>query len=483
LDIGQTCEGKSGTIDDLELARPTSSGWHHLSPGHGLFASSIFNLIEDDMLLRRLFRERNELLQIRIPFRILIAITVMITPLFGQAKRLWVLQGTGEMAEYDPASFALKQKVKAPPDAVKSPTAVEVNQAGQILFAAPISLPLSDEDAVGVHKVWLWNGQSASTIDQGVQRKTEATGSNQAVTDLVPVPHLSADGKSLYWFGNESRRLEREGVDLSITTTWKAWRTDIKGEAREEVASTTLPDCRCPTGSCEESCPSGMVWVPDTGVDKFFLVTQIVAGQTATLYKSTTAYTFDGGKWSATPLAEALQRVLDVDSKGTVIINSLPDTGCCGWSNQSNDQTMVLASGKKISIFDERETYKNPDYDVSFLTSNAKLSPDSARVAMTITATAQPGKPIQLSDDGEANPEESQSIRKAMTALPAVAVKTVEDGAKQVAFMPHATLVDWINDKELLIVEDHMLVVYNLASGARRKTSVHVEDAAHVFLR
>ena len=407
----------------------------------------------------------------------------MITPLFGQAKRLWVLQGTSEMVEYDPATFAPKQKVRVPPDAVKSPAAVEVNQAGQILFAPPISLPLSDEDAAAAHKVWLWNGQAASTFDQSVQRRTEATGSNQAVTDLVPVPHLSADGRSLYWFANESRRLEREGIDLSITTTWKAWRTDIRGEAREEVASTTLPDCRCLTGSCEESCPSGVVWLPDTGIDKFFLVTQIVAGQTATLYKSTTAYTFDGGKWTTTPFAEALQRVLDADSKGTVIVNSIPDTGCCGWSNQSDDQTLVLANGKKTSIFDERETYKNPDYDVSFLTATAKLSPDSARVALTITVTAQPGKPIQLSDEGEGNPEESQSIRKAMTGLPAVAIKTIEDGAKQVAFVPHSTLVDWINDKELLIVEDHLLVVYNLASGATRKTGVHVEDAAHVFLR
>jgi hypothetical protein len=423
------------------------------------------------------------LLRIRFSFRILIATSITITALFGQTKRLWVLQGPGEMVEYDSATFALKQKVKVPTEAVKSPAAMEVTQAGQILFAPPISLPLSDEDAAAAHKVWLWNGQAAVTIDQGVQRKNETTGSNNAVTDLAPTSHLSADGKLLYWFANESRRLEREDVDLSITTAWKAWRTDLNGEGREEITSTKLPDCRCPTGSCEESCPSGLVWVPDTGVDKFFLVTQFIAGQTATLYKSTTAYASDGRKWTSAPLAEALQRVLDVDNKGEVIVNSIPDTGCCGWSNQSDDQTIVLVNSRKVSIFDERETYKNPDYDVSFFTANAKLSPDSTRVAMTITATAQSGKPIQLSDEGEANPEESQNIRKALTALPAVAVKTIEDAAKQVAIVPHATLVDWINDKELLIVEDHMLVLYNVATGAKRKSSVHVEDAAHVFLR
>jgi hypothetical protein len=299
----------------------------------------------------------------------------------------------------------------------------------------------------------------------------------------VPVPHLSADGKSLYWFANETRRLEREGVDLSVTTTWKAWRTDTTAGGREEVASTKLPDCRCTTGSCEESCPSGFVWVPDSGVDKLFLVTQSAAGQTATLYKSTTAYRADGGKWTSEPVAEALQRVLDADNKGTVIVSAIPDTGCCGWSNQSDDQTIVLANGKRLGVFDERETYKNPDYDVSFFTANAKLSPDSSRVAMTITATAQSGKAIQLSDEGEANPEESQSVRKALTTLPGVAVKTVEDPVRQLAFVPHATLVDWLNEKELLIVQDHLLVVYNVGTGASRKSNVRVDDAAHVFLR
>jgi hypothetical protein len=143
----------------------------------------------------------------------------------------------------------------------------------------------------------------------------------------------------------------------------------------------------------------------------------------------------------------------------------------------------VLTNGAKIAVFDEQATYKNQDYDVSFLTPNAYLSPDASRIAMTVTATAQPNKPIQLAEQGQANPEESQKIRKALTELPAVVVKSVEDSPKQIASVPHATLVGWLNEKEILIVEDHLLVVYNIASGARRKSSVRVEDAGHVFLR
>jgi hypothetical protein len=162
---------------------------------------------------------------------------------------------------------------------------------------------------------------------------------------------------------------------------------------------------------------------------------------------------------------------------------AIPDTGCCGWSNQSNDQTLVVAAGKTRTVFDEQATYKNADYDVSFYTRNARLSPDAGTVAMTIVATAQSNKPIQLSEQGQANPEESQRIRKSLVDLPAIEVKTIEDTPHRVAFLPHAMVVGWISDKELLIVENHLLVAYNVRSGARRKSTIHVEDPTHVFLR
>ncbi|HWZ77881.1 MAG TPA: hypothetical protein VNX87_15165 [Candidatus Sulfotelmatobacter sp.] len=412
-----------------------------------------------------------------------IALLLMSTPLFAQTKRLWVLQSSGEMVEYDPATFAPKQRVKLPPEALKSPSNISINRQGQILFASTISLPLSESDATDPHKIWIWNGHTVASIDQGVEHKSEDHGSNQAVTESAPLPYLSEDGNHLFWFANQPRRLQREEVDLSTTVTFQAWRTDVEGKAREEVTSTKLPDCRCPTGSCDESCPSVVVWAPDGGIQNFFLTTQVVAGQTATTYKESTRYQLDGTKWAAMALPEPLQRVLDANSSGSVIVEAIPDTGCCGWSNQSNDQTLVLVDGRASTIFDEQATYKNADYDVSFFTSNARLSPDGARVAMTITATTQSNKAIQLSEQGQANPEESQLIRKALPELPAVEVKSLGDTARRLAFIPHASLVGWIDDKELLIIENHLLVAYNPGTGARRKSTVKVEDVVQVFLR
>lgn len=212
-------------------------------------------------------------------------------------------------------------------------------------------------------------------------------------------------------------------------------------------------------------------------------MTQFVAGKDEPAYKASTRYQEDGGKWTAIPLPEPLRRVLDAAPGGDVIVEAIPDTACCGWSNQSNDQTLVFKNGKTRTIFDEQATYKNPDYDVSFFTANARLSPELGSVAMTITATAEPNQPIQLAHEGQANPEESRQIRKALAELPAVEVKSMEDSPRRVAFLPHTTLVGWISEKELLIVEDHLLVAYNLATGARRKSIVRVEDAARVFLR
>jgi hypothetical protein len=411
---------------------------------------------------------------------------LLATALAAQSKRLWVLRAPGEALEYDPATLAEKQAVKVPAEAVDSPQNFSVNRQGQMLFAEPAALPLTEGDFTAERKVWFWDGHTATTFTRDVSRTTSTVGSNLSIAESAPVPYLAGDGGHLYWFSNQARRLQRDGVDLSTKTTWLSWRTDLANAGREDVTSITLPDCSCPTGGCEESCPYGEVWVPEDGVGKFFLLTQFVAGKTQPIYKATSAYEESAGKWTAGAIDPPLQRMLDAPNAGT-IMEAIPDTACCGWENQSDDRTLLHLEGKTLTVFDELAAYKNPDYDVSFYTENGKLSPDLGSVALTIVSTAQANTPIQLAEQGQANPEESQRIRKALGDLPAVEVKSVDmsdnDAPRRIAFIPHATLVGWISEKEILIVEGHLLVAYNVASGARRKSSIRVEDAGHVFLR
>ena len=408
---------------------------------------------------------------------------LLTAPLLGQGKRLWVLRAPGEIVEYDPATFAVKQTVKVPAEAVENPLGLSVNHLGQILFVPIVGLPLSEEDVQPGHKVWFWDGHAAATLAQGVKREVATTGSNQAINEVAPTARLSADGAHLFWFANEAHRLQRDGLDLSTATTWQAWRTDLTGGAREDLATVKLSECTCATGNCEESCPYCGVWVPERGIGSFFLMTQFVTRQTEVDYQRSTRYQEENGKWTATGLDKPLERELDASAAGDLIAEAIPDAGCCGWLNESNDQALVRASGKTRIVFDERASYQNPDYDVSFYTSNAQLSPGLGSIAMTIVSTAEANKPIQLADQGDANPEELQRIRKALTELPAVEVKGLEDSPRRVAFVPHAMLVGWMNEKEILIVEDHVLVVYNVGTGTRRKSTVRVEDPAKVFLR
>jgi hypothetical protein len=418
---------------------------------------------------------------------VLSVVLVLAASLAAQSKRLWVLRPPGEAAQYDPATFAAEQTVKIPPEAVSSPQSFSVNHLGQMLFATPVSLPLTEDDLAAEQKVWFWDGHTANTPTRDVARATATAGSNLSITESAPVPYLSEDGTHLYWFSNQARRLQRDGVDLSTKTTWLSWQTDLSGAGRQELASIALPECPCPTGGCEETCPYAEVWVPDNAVGRFFLLTHFVSGKTQALYQATSLYEENTGKWGSTPINPPLRRVLDA-ANASAVLEAIPDTACCGWQNQSNDQAVLHLHGKTLTVFDEQAAYKNPDYDVSFYTENGKLSPDLASVAVTIVATSRPNTPIQLSEQGQANPEESQGIRKALLDLPAVEIKSNEaknneNALRRIAFLPHATLVGWISAKEILIVEGHLLVAYDVVSGARRKSNIHVEDAAHVFLR
>jgi hypothetical protein len=431
---------------------------------------------------------RTRLAKISVLRFVLICALLSANPLIGQNNRLWVLRGPGEMVEYDPATFMAKPPaasppVKLPPAASKSPQSVSVNRQGQILFVPTATLPLAETDADTTHKAWLWNGKAAASLDMSVSRKTATAGSNVAVTESAASVYLSADGQHLFWFANQARRLQREEMDLSTTTTWQTWQTDLEGNARQDIASSTLPDCRCTTGSCEETCPYAVTSVPEEGVSKFLVITQVTAGQTGPTYKASVRYQQDAGKWTANPVTPPLQRVLDAASDGNVIVEAIPDTACCGWLNQSDDQTLLRTGEKTLVLFDELLTFKNPDYDVSFYTSNARVQPGLGAVAMTLVSTAETNKPIQLAEQGQASLEETQRIHKALEELPAVEVKNLEDSPKRIAYLPHATLVGWISDKEILVVEAHLLVAYNVSTGVRRKSAIRVEDAAHVFLR
>ena len=119
--------------------------------------------------------------------RSIISLLLLVLPLFAQERRLWVLREPGEMVEYDLTTFALKNRVKMPPQALKVPGNVSVNQPGQILLVPSTTPAVTDEDAAAPHTVWLWTGQAATTLEPGAEHSSEQRGSNQVVTESAPV--------------------------------------------------------------------------------------------------------------------------------------------------------------------------------------------------------------------------------------------------------------------------------------------------------
>jgi hypothetical protein len=411
-----------------------------------------------------------------------LGVACLTTMCFAQGRRLWVLTAPNSIVEYDPGTFAPKQSVTVPNEVLKAPRILQINHKGQVLYA-PNSDDPSPDVGKSAEKFWLWDGHAPALLGREIIRISSRSGSNQKVTESSPWPFLSADGAHLFWFTNQFNKLQRENVELSVLTTFRAWRSDTAGKEKQDLATFDFPECRCPTGSCSETCPEARFWVPDDGIDNYFVVTRLTQGQTETKYLSSTLYGESKGSWSATDVNQPLQRVLDMTEHGSVIITAILDTGCCGWENQSNDQTLLLSYGRTLVLFDERLQYKNPDYDVSFFTENAKLSPELAHVALTIEASAKSSAPIQLSEQGQANPAESLRIRKALADLPAVEVLSAVDPSKRSAFLPHAYLIGWLNEKEILIVENHLLVAYNIVAGTLRRSTIKVEDPAFVFVR
>jgi hypothetical protein len=258
---------------------------------------------------------------------------------------------------------------------------------------------------------------------------------------------------------------------------------DLQDTQLHEIATFSFPACECPTGACLETCPEAELWAPEKGINDFFFVTHLIPGQLSTEYVNTILFSHSGDLWTNRKLDEPLEQILDAGKKGHTFLAALPDVGCCGWDNESNDRTLLFRKGKSHVLFDERERYENADYDVSFFTVNARLSPSVSLAAMTLESSARDPSDIRLSSDGKPDELQLGRIRDAIDELPVVEVFRVEHPSEPIAVIPHAVLVDWIGESEILLEEDGQLIMFDISAQTRRETQIEARDASHVFVR
>lgn len=399
---------------------------------------------------------------------------VLLSPAHAQPpKQLWVLREPDEIVEYDPATFVARRTVRVPRRVLEHPEYLSVNGHGQMLFAAPRDAQWGGgEMARTGDRVWLWDGRQAREWKRG------------------PDCFLSAGGESLVWFENRFETVtEPSGLERSVRASFRVWRTDLAGGKPETIASVSPSGwCRCTTGTCSESCPEWSFWAPAGVVGDFFVVTRWTPGQIGSTYHDSVLYRRSGRTWRGEKLVQPLERPLAASENGAVLVAALPDGGCCGWENESNDQTLLLRDGKVSVLYDELARYGNRDYDVSFYTQDARLAPGNAMVAYTIVSTARAGGEIRRSLDGKENPEAAARIRTALGELPTVEVVPV--GGEPVGGEPRSTtiarraaLVGWLSDRDLLVAQDGRLAVYDARGTRRRETPIRLRSAADAFLR
>jgi hypothetical protein len=395
-----------------------------------------------------------------------IVVAFAIASLAAQRQvRLWVLQAPDRLVEYDVMSFQERSSIVVPQYVVKHPEYLKITATGQGLFELPRGLALGDAPELS-GRIWFWDGTRGREL---------ASQDRDAF--------LAADGGSLVWFANSfATDVDRDGVERTVRTSARVWQTDLNGGNEATLVSIPpAPSCQCSTGTCSESCPEWTMWAPAGGVDTAFILTQFTPGQLQSSYERSVLYRRAGSRWQPTPLASPLERVLASDPAAEMLIEAVPDGGCCGWINESSDQTALVQGGRRTVLFDEFTRFANADYDISFYTVAASISPARSVIAHTVHADLLEDE-IRLSADGKANPAALARIRSAIAEMPTTEIIQLGAPPKTVGTIRKAHAIGWLNDRELLVVDDGVVAIYDARGTKLRTTTIHVSGAA-AFLR
>jgi hypothetical protein len=422
--------------------------------------------------------------------RFLLTAVVALAPVFASAqtarvavmpgpppglRAIWVLQSDNKLARYDGTQFKLWQTLILPAEARKNPDAISISRGGVVLFAYP------SDGRTALRRYWSSNVYNPEFFG-GAWDRRPATGGGYSVLEATPAIYFSSDGQRLFWFEHREQRLTRGG-DVSRDARFLAWTTDLTGDDPQQVTQFTFAPCKCETGACTETCPEASVWAPPDGVTDFFFVTRWVPGQIGSHYQETALYQNKKGAWTSRKLPHPVERILDAADHGNVYVEAVPDAACCGGANDSDDTTSVVRGDAATVIFDERRRFKNNNYDVSFETANAALSPDLSRVAYTIAGTMQPWEEIRIASEGKSNLDELKAIHRALTGMPRAEVVALAAPERTSLSLANTEMIGWLDQQRLLVLKNGELQAVDVNSRKLSPTGIKADAAKFVFLR
>jgi hypothetical protein len=393
-------------------------------------------------------------------------------------KIIWIVGAGGTLSAYDTTDFRLwnESDFKLPYSLQGHPENISaISKSGLVFYI--------DAD----RRPQIWNLRSASELalppEVAADKAAPATGNGIVTIAEPPQVYPSADGQRLFWFQNRMSVQRREGQgDISRTGEFLAWTTDVDGRNARRLAQIPFAPCKCETAVCEETCPEISAWTPPSGVSDFFYLSRFIQGQLSEQDVETDLYQATNGSWKVTRLPKAVHAFLDARDQGNAYIGTIPDAGCCGWENESDNQTYLASKGLQTTFFDEFSRFHNQDYDVSFLTSNARFSPDGAEIAYTITSIFMPGQPIRIADSGTEKPEELRQIQKVLTSLPMVEVVALDNLSSPLVRLANAQLIGWLDARLLLVWQDGQLLILETTTRQLTEIGLKASKPADVFI-
>ena len=407
----------------------------------------------------------------------------------GNNKIVWILESSGKLSAYDTTNFHLRmESTPLPSDVRDHPERIlAISPAGLVMYRRIDGHTRIWNLRLGGEPSLPWDLSGVDEIaSPPAQPGAEGTASGASMVKHYEAPQLafSADGQRLFWFQNRMHVLQQRDLgDVSRTGSFLCWSTDIKGRDIRTLAHITFPECKCDTGACEETCPEIRSWTPAGGVTSFFYLTRFIPGQLSETDLETDLYQRAGAGWKGRKLRSPVEEILDARDGGDMYIAAIPDVGCCGWVNESDDMTSLIHDGERTTLFDEFARFHNQDYDVSFSTANAKFSPDGTEIAYTITASSKAGQPIRLASQGKKNPQELRRIEAALLTLPLVEDVAVAKLQKPRFSFANTALIGWVSVHQLLVWRAGEVFLVDTTSGRFMPTGLRAERAADVFLQ
>ncbi len=389
---------------------------------------------------------------------------------------LWVVQPPGEIVAFDVTRFERVGGIRLPVQIYHDPNKLAINGVGQIMAAL-------DEQ-----RLWLWDGRTARVLP--IETSVNANRDSRRIASKPAQWLLGDDGNSLVVLESVVKDSSRPSAGAESLIVVRE--TSLEQEPRDTIASWRLRYYECRTSQVAdftEPCPDPRLYAPGG----------IVRGSLAVMWweRDSTLWHEEGtpalggcnisrlvrqaSDWRELTDWSNGELPLDLAANGACLFVDR-DGGCCGWINESSDLVICSTPETSLVVFDEWRRFENADYDVSFMATSARLSPDNRRVAMTIVGTSSAIEGMRLSADGQADSVKLAGIQRALATLPIAMVTRLSEPGEVPFELPNTEVVGWTSERELIVVQDRELVAVDVVTRRTRSTGIRVRSAADAIV-